>query len=439
MQNDCVGTNRAIAFHLQGTKSNRDAIGSRIQVDGQTKWLEAGSGFLSQHTKQVIFGLGQSQRVSIVRVTWPSGLVQEFPGLQPGSRHFLVEGSREVRSQPLAPHRELSSRQVSARNDLALEDTWFVEPVPLPEPQTGPRLFVLDDSSLSSGKREQYEIFRRYLFDWRTQLKTPLPLLLNETGHAVKIYGKVPSGEQVRADLLEMRNHARHALPFKGSYIDPAHRDFFKFGAAFLWAGYYEQALPYLQTVLKRTPDNSRVLVLVGQIHWEANRIDQAAKAFGDALRSSPDSVSALLGLGDVAARMNNYGEAQQRYRRALELDDKSAEAANGLGSSLGKQGHFEQAGQYLQKAITLRPDYAEAINNLGVLYTQTGKADDAIAAFEYGVRKAPEEDILYLNLGRLYARLGRIEKARQVMQQLLDRKPENAIARHALEELNGR
>ncbi|MFL6449401.1 MAG: FG-GAP-like repeat-containing protein [Bryobacteraceae bacterium] len=439
LQNDCAATNRAIVFQLQGTKSNRDAIGARIQADGQTKWLEAGSGFLSQHTKQVVFGLGQSEKVRLVRVTWPSGLVQEFRDLVPGNRHFLIEGSAEVRSQPLRPHRELPSRQVLARNDLALQDTWFLEPVPLPEPQTGPRVFVLDGSGIRTGNRDQYEIFRRYLFDWRTQLKPPVAFLLDESGHAVKVYAEAPSSEQVRADLPQLSNHARHALPFPGFYVDPPHRDFFKFGAAFLWAGCYEQALPYLQAVLRRTPDNARVLVLVGQIHWEANRFEAAESAFGQALDANPDSVPALLGLGDVAARLNRYGEAEQRYRRALEFDGKSAEAANGLGLMLGKQGDFEHARHYMQEAISLRPDYAQAINNLGVLYTQHGKTDDALAAFDYGVRKAPDEDILYLNLGRLYARLGKLEKARQVMQQLLDRKPQNAIARQALEELSGR
>jgi predicted Zn-dependent protease len=69
----------------------------------------------------------------------------------------------------------------------------------------------------------------------------------------------------------------------------------------------------------------------------------------------------------------------------------------------------------------------------------QEGKVNDAIAAFEYGMRAAPDADILYLNLGRTYTRLGKIDRARQVMQQLLDRKPENATARHALQELNSR
>jgi len=440
LQSDCGAANQSIAFQLQGTKSNRDAIGARIQVDRQTKWLEAGSGFLSQHSKQVIFGLGQSHNVNSVRVTWPSGLVQEFRGLRPGNKHFLVEGSSEVRSLPFAVHRSFPSNAVHADNELRLRDTWFVEPVPLPEAQTGPRLFVVDDASLSkSGKREQYEIFRRYLFDWRTGLQTPIAFLLNQSGHAVKVYAKVPGEQQVRLDLLQIANHARLALPFPGAYLSPPRRDFFKFGAAFLWAGYYEEALRYLQLVLERTPENARVLVLVGQIHWEANRLDAAGNCFQQALRASPDSVPALLGLGDVAARLDNQSEAEKRYRRALELDKTSAEAANGLGLALGKQGQFDPARQFFQAAISLRPDYADAINNLGVLYTQEGKVEDAIAAFEYGIRKAPDEDMLYLNLGRLYARLGKLEKARQVMQQLLNRKPDNPTARHAVEELNGR
>jgi lipopolysaccharide biosynthesis regulator YciM len=43
------------------------------------------------------------------------------------------------------------------------------------------------------------------------------------------------------------------------------------------------------------------------------------------------------------------------------------------------------------------------------------------------------------LNLGRTYARLGQLDRARQTMQQLLDRKPDSAIAQHALQELSNR
>ena len=63
-------------------------------------------------------------------------------------------------------------------------------------------------------------------------------------------------------------------------------------------AGYYEQALPYLQQVLRRTPDNARVLVLVGQIHLQANRMGDAEKSFRDALSSKRGEPRSVVGPG---------------------------------------------------------------------------------------------------------------------------------------------
>jgi tetratricopeptide (TPR) repeat protein len=432
LQNNCANENISIAFRLIGTKSNRDAIGARIAVDGQTKWLEAGSGFLSQHSKRMLFGLDAKHLAEHVQITWPSGVVQGFVNLEAGHCYSITEGKAEVTKEAFREHRALQPGGLAGDNEMKLHDTWFLEPVPLPDKQKGPGLFVLKE------QREEYEIFRRYLFDWRAPLKTPFAMLLNELGEAVKVYGQVPSREQVIADLKLLPTKSP-ALPYEGVYVKPAKRDFFKFGAAFLWAGYYEQALPYLERVLRQTPDNARVLVLVGQIHLESSRPGQAETYFQQALAADAQSVDALIGLGDVAAQRGNNQQASEYYGRAFVVDSNSAEAANGLGLALAKLGQSERAREYLEKAIAIRRDYGDAINNLGVLYTQLGKLNDAIAAFSYGVRVAPDQDILYLNLGRAYVRAGQIDKARGVMEQLLERQPGNSTARHALQELGGK
>ncbi len=490
LQNNCAGSNQSIAFRMRGTNSNRDAIGARIEVDGQTKWLEAGSGFLSQHSKRLIFGLGESNTAKRVRIKWPSGAVQEFTNLHAGNTYSVTEGSPIVDSRAFATPRILQSRPVKVDNELQLHDTWFMEPLPLPELQRGPGLLLLlsgerassysglpvtrVDLTQSQDRREQYGLFRRYLFDWRTELKTPLAFLLNDSGAAVKVYAELPSREQARADLERISKLSpADLLPFPGDYIGTPHRDFFKFGAAFLWSGYPEQALPYLEQVVKRTPANARVLVLVGQIHLQRDRRAVAEKYFRQALQVNPNDAEAWSGLGDVcqsgnnprealteydkalalksglvytllnagqaADKLNESARAEAYYRRALELDGKSAEAMNGLGLASAKQGRTEDARQLFEQAIAIRRDYSEAINNLGVLYMQEGKVNDAIAAFEYGIRVAPMEDILYLNLGRTYIQLGKPDRARQIMQELLDRKPDSATAKRALQDLNGR
>jgi Tfp pilus assembly protein PilF len=383
----------------------------------------------------MLFGMGDSKTAKRVRITWPSGAVQDFSGLVCGRTYSVSEGSEAHAGAPFRERRAIESIPAIGNNELKLHDTWLLEPVPLPKRQAGPGLFVVREST------PELEVFRRYLFDWRTSLKLPFAMLLNESGDAVKVYGDgVPTDAQCKRDLTQLRQFShRLCLPFRGEYIREPRRDFFKFGAAFLWAGFVDEALPYLQRVLAHTPENPRVLVLVGQIHFQGQRFDEAEKYFRQAHALNPSSGTAMLGLASVAEKRNDLEGASSWYAKALQAEPQSAEAANRLGLAMAKQGRTEQARAYFEQAIASRRDYSDAINNLGVLYTNEGKVNDAIAAFQYGIQATPDEDILYLNLGRLYVKLEQTDKARAIMQELLDRKPENATARQALRDLNGR
>ncbi len=54
--------------------------------------------------------------------------------------------------------------------------------------------------------------------------------------------------------------------------------------------------------------------------------------------------------------------------------------------------------------------------------------------------RSRPDDDeSLYMNLARIYVTLGRPDEARALMEQLLERKPDNETARKALAELETR
>ena len=67
----------SIAFRLRGTKSNRDAVGAAVTIEAegrrQTKYVQAGSGFLSQHSKELFFGVGEAPGAVSATVRWPSG------------------------------------------------------------------------------------------------------------------------------------------------------------------------------------------------------------------------------------------------------------------------------------------------------------------------------------------------------------------------------
>ncbi len=80
-------TGNWLQLSLEGSESNRDAIGAAAKVTladpvtGATRILtrvvEAGSGFASQRMFPLHFGLGESEVVEI-RLAWPSGAVQQL-------------------------------------------------------------------------------------------------------------------------------------------------------------------------------------------------------------------------------------------------------------------------------------------------------------------------------------------------------------------------
>jgi hypothetical protein len=80
---------------LRGTASNRDGLGSLVKVTagGRTYVQQADgkSGYLSQSSMPLYFGLGEAAAVDQVEVLWPSGRKQVVPGAQ-----VKINGTTEV-------------------------------------------------------------------------------------------------------------------------------------------------------------------------------------------------------------------------------------------------------------------------------------------------------------------------------------------------------
>ncbi|MCU1274660.1 MAG: ASPIC/UnbV domain protein, partial [Bryobacterales bacterium] len=457
LRNHCGLARRSIAIRLRGTKSNRDGIGARVEVNGRVQYLSAGSGYLSQHSKQLYFGLGEAAEASVT-ITWPSGIAQQFGNLRAGFRYEIEEGAEQVKATPFRTRATVSAVPLQPLNQPDFASTWLLEPVPLPDQRKGPGFLLLtsaagvavpshlpfevvDVTRASPDLAAQYSLFKRYLFELRTDLELPLLLLIDDRSRAHRIYAEMPSADVLAADLKILRNGRgpELALPFHGRYYTPPQRNYFKLGSAFYWAGYPDQAMPYLEEVVHRTPDNWKALFALGQIHYEAERWKPALDNYQKALAVHPNHPGSLLGAGEVYAKLNDLSAAENFLRKAIEADPKNADAANQLGLVFAKQNRTADAKQWFERAISIRRDHTGAINNLAVLYAQLGQPNDAIAAFRYGIEIAPEDDELYLNLGRLYVQRGEREKAREIMRQLLAKKPGNPVATRALQELESR
>lgn len=80
---------------LQGTESNRDAIGTTVAITtnlGQFKRYYTGVGFISQSLQPVHFGLGNENMITELEIKWPSGLIETYQNLDANSIVRAIEG-----------------------------------------------------------------------------------------------------------------------------------------------------------------------------------------------------------------------------------------------------------------------------------------------------------------------------------------------------------
>ena len=67
---------------LEGTRSNRDGIGTRIKVvtrrGVQYNHMTTSVGYASSSDGPVHFGLGEDERADLLEIRWPSGVVQQL-------------------------------------------------------------------------------------------------------------------------------------------------------------------------------------------------------------------------------------------------------------------------------------------------------------------------------------------------------------------------
>lgn len=91
------GTNNWLRVKLQGTRSNRDGVGAIVEISSgglsQMDQVRTGASYLSQSDLRLSFGLGQRTVIDRLKVTWPSGLVEELKNLPVNRELTVVEGS----------------------------------------------------------------------------------------------------------------------------------------------------------------------------------------------------------------------------------------------------------------------------------------------------------------------------------------------------------
>jgi hypothetical protein len=105
LRNDAPKENHWLKVRLEGTKSNRSAIGARVLVrygkKVQAQGVLSQSSYVSSNDPRLHFGLG-AETTADIEVYWPSGAVEKYPGQAANRLVTILEGHGIVPGRPFS-------------------------------------------------------------------------------------------------------------------------------------------------------------------------------------------------------------------------------------------------------------------------------------------------------------------------------------------------
>ena len=91
--------NQMVKICLEGVYSNKDGIGSKIEVFSndlyQIKAVRSGSSMSSQNSFEIIFGLSDQEIIDSLVVYWPSRMIDKYYNIYSGQTLNFLEGNGE--------------------------------------------------------------------------------------------------------------------------------------------------------------------------------------------------------------------------------------------------------------------------------------------------------------------------------------------------------
>jgi len=105
LRNDGGNRRASVRLAFRGLADNRSGLGTKVEVFAgalRQKWeLQSSSGYLGQNAPGILAGIDQWRQADIVRLLWPTGVVQDEVQLASGRRHLLSEIDRRGSSCPV--------------------------------------------------------------------------------------------------------------------------------------------------------------------------------------------------------------------------------------------------------------------------------------------------------------------------------------------------
>lgn len=450
----------SIRVRVRGGSGRRSAPGATatIQADGRRteKTPRIGSGFLSQHSHELHFGLGEADGVEELRVRWPSGTERVWRNLPANRLYAVAEDSDRIASMAFDSTPRGTGSNDAGRSLASPEPasgTWLVEPLAAPDWE----LKDLDGSarSLSDFRgaplavnvwatwcppcRVELRDFQRNLEEFEQAGLQLVAVSVDEPGTAAEVAAFarserlgfpvlladrdfVTAYNVLKRNMFNLRSDLQIPTTFllnRDGFIERIYQGRIEAEHLFRDMEFLNEsadvrlarALPFEGRFLGPAP--IRNYTALGTDLLESGLPGAALPYFETAAARVPSDAILQFNLGTALAARDSLAAAQAAFERAVRLNPAYSEARNSLGVVLDRLGNQKAAIDQFRVAVEASPSYEKAIGNLSTAYARSGQLALAMNTLEAAIASNPASVALLNRLGRLHARNGSLDAAR--------------------------
>ncbi len=167
-------------------------------------------------------------------------------------------------------------------------------------------------------------------------------------------------------------------------------------GRAYHLKGAYAEAEKQYLQALKLRPDDPLTENNLGALYLDMERLDDAARYFGQAAGNLtfPNAEVSYTGLGYAHFLKGEYLEAISAYKKALAQNIRYSQAHQRLGETYYAMGKTDRAIGEFRQALDLNSNDVLAHFQLGLAYMKLGETARATASLQNVLRLAPGSDL---------------------------------------------
>lgn len=190
-------------------------------------------------------------------------------------------------------------------------------------------------------------------------------------------------------------------------------------------------AREYAFRARKMSPEDPRVLLLLGNILLANNETDKAIDSYQKAVSGIPEDILSYYNLGLAHLRKGNLESSLQNFKRVIShaernsspsLENRSLQARSyaQIGQIYFEKGKMDEAADHLHKAIRFAPEKSRYLYNLGIIYLHRQELEQALAYFQKALAASEKSPQVYRSLALAFEKINREDLAINSLQKAL-------------------